>query len=390
MPPDAPTLHWRLSSFYFFYFASIGALIPYWGLYLQSQGYSAQQIATVFAVIMATKIVSPNILGWIADHTGQRMRLIRLASCLAVVSFFGVFVSTDYGWIILVMVIFSFFWNANLSQFEAVTLSHLGENVSGYSRIRMWGSWGFVIMVILLGVVFDSYGVEIFPLILTVLLLGIWICSFLVSDKKTEEVESHPIRLASVLRQPQVLIFLSICFLLQASHGPYYAFYSIYLEQNGYSRTLIGELWALGVIAEIIVFMLMYRLLRRWSVRVLLAASLFLTSIRWLMIAYFVDSLPLLIVAQCFHAASFGVFHAVAIHLIHQFFSGAVQGRGQALYSSIGFGLGGAMGALYSGYSWEGLGPEATFEIAALISFVAMCLTLVFLKSLPQGEKNSG
>ncbi len=389
MPPESLSLHWRLSSFYFFYFASIGALIPYWGLYLQSQGYSAQQIATVFAVIMATKIVSPNIWGWIADHTGQRMRLIRLASCLAIVSFFGVFVSTDYGWIILVMMVFSFFWNANLPQFEAVTLSHLGENVSNYSRIRLWGSWGFVITVMALGMIFDSYGVELFPLILAVLLLGIWACSFLVSDKKIRAVESSSVRLVSVLRQPQVLIFLLICFLLQASHGPYYAFYSIYLEQHDYSRTLIGELWALGVIAEIIIFMLMYHLLRRWSVRTLLAVSLLLTSIRWLIIAYFVDSLPLLIVAQCFHAASFGVFHAVAIHLIHQFFSGSVQGRGQALYSSLSFGLGGAVGALYSGYSWEGVGPEATFEIAALISFVAMCLALAFLKPLSKSLKNS-
>ena len=380
MPFKKTSLHWRLSGFYFFYFASIGALIPYWGLYLKSQGYSAQQIALVFAVIMGTKIISPNIWGWLADRTGQRMRIIRIASFLSIFIFLGVFISLDYSWIVFVMMVFSFFWNANLPQFEAVTLSHLGKNTHRYSTIRLWGSWGFVLMVIVLGMVFETYGVEIFPLIFSVLLLGIWISSFMVSDNKTLTHEKSDINLMSVLRQPQVLIFLLICLLLQASHGPYYAFYSIYLEQNHYSRSLIGQLWALGVIAEIAVFMMMHQLLLKFGVRYLLIVSLLLTSIRWLIIGYWVDSLPLLIIAQCFHAASFGVFHAVSIYLIHRYFPGSVQGRGQALYSSVSFGMGGALGALYSGYSWDNLGAPTTFSIAAMIAFVALLLTLCFLK----------
>jgi len=379
-------LYWRLSGFYFFYFASIGTLIPYWGLYLKSEGYSAQQIAFVFAVIMGTKIIAPNIWGWIADRMGQRMRIIRIASFLSVFAFLGVFISLDYSWLLFVMMIFSFFWNANLPQFEAVTLSYLGKDTHRYSAIRLWGSWGFVLLVIVLGIVFESYGVEYFPVIFSILLIGIWACSFLVSDKRNVSSKSENIDLMSVLRQPHVIAFLLICLLLQASHGPYYAFYSIYLEQNQYSRSLIGELWALGVIAEIIIFMVMHKLLPRWGVRRLLAISLLLTGIRWLMIGHFVDSLLMLIIAQCLHAASFGVFHAVAIHLIHRFFPGSVQGRGQALYSSLSFGAGGALGALYSGYSWDGLGSEMTFNIAALIAFIGLGLTVIFMKS---GKLNS-
>ena len=374
-------MHWRLSGFYFFYFASIGTLIPYWGLYLKSEGFSSQQIAFVFAVIMGTKIIAPNVWGWIADRLGQRMRIIRIATFLSIIAFCGVFVSLDFGWLLFVMMIFSFFWNANLPQFEAVTLSHLGKDTNRYSAIRLWGSWGFVLLVIILGIVFETYGVEHFPLIFSVLLLGIWACSFLVSDKKIETSEIETVSLMSVLRQPFVIAFFVICFLLQASHGPYYAFYSIYLEQHHYSRTLIGELWALGVIAEIVIFMLMYKLLPRWGVRNLIIVSLLLTSIRWLMIGHFVDSLVLLVIAQFFHAASFGVFHAVAIHLIHRVFPGSVQGRGQALYSSLSFGAGGALGAFYSGYSWDGLGAETTFNIAALVSFLALILAVLFLRS---------
>ena len=377
-------MYWRLSSFYFFYFASVGALIPYWGLYLNSEGYSAQQIALVFAVIMGTKIVAPNIWGWVADRTGHRMRIIRIATFLSIVAFLGVFVSLDYGWLVFVMMVFSFFWNANLPQFEAVTLSHLGKDTHQYSSIRLWGSWGFVLLVIVLGIVFEAYGVASFPVIFSMLLFGIWICSFLVADVNKQCRENDNINLMSVLRQPQVAAFLFICLLLQASHGPYYAFYSIYLEQHHYTRILIGELWALGVIAEIIVFMMMHKLLPRWGVKTLLVLSLFLTSIRWLIIGHFPDSLVLLVIAQCFHAASFGVFHAVAIHLIHQFFPGSVQGRGQALYSSLSFGAGGALGALYSAYSWDGLGAQMTFNIAAFISFIALILAIVFLSPQKQ------
>jgi len=373
-------LYWRLSAFYFFYFASIGTLIPYWGLYLQSQGFGAQQIAFLIAIIMGTKIIAPNIWGWIADHTGRRIYVIRIASFFTIICFLGVFISLEYLWLTMVMIAFSFFWNANLPQFEALTLNHLGKDTNRYSSIRLWGSFGFVLLVVILGVVFENYGVELFPWIFTLLLIGIWACSFLVKDQKSVSHDSTSVSLLTVLKQPRVSVFLLICFLLQASHGPYYAFYSIYLEQHSYSRTLIGQLWALGVIAEIVIFLVMHQLLPKYGVRTLLVISLILTGLRWLMIGYFVEWFPALVIAQCFHAASFGVFHAVAIFLIHQYFPGSVQGRGQALYSSLSFGAGGAVGAIYSGYTWEGLGPTMSFNIAAIISFAAVFLAYSCVK----------
>jgi PPP family 3-phenylpropionic acid transporter len=78
-----------------------------------------------------------------------------------------------------------------------------------------------------------------------------------------------------------------------------------------------------------------------------------------------------MISAQILHAASFGVYHAVAIQLIHNYFVGQHQGKGQALYSSVSFGAGGAIGSLYAGYTWESLGTTATFMIAAVVSLLA-------------------
>jgi len=332
------------------------------------------------AVIMGTKIIAPNIWGWIADHTGQRMRVIRVASLLSVICFAGVYLSLDYTWLLLVMVCFSFFWNANLPQFEAVTLSHLGKKVHNYSGIRLWGSLGFVLLVTLLGAVFEQYGVDLLPTVFIFLLLGIWLFSLLVTDKSHETHHHKSQSFKSILRRPPVLLFFIICFLLQASHGPYYAFYSLHLEQNEYTRTVIGQLWALGVIAEILIFLFMHKLLPKLGAARLLFISLLLTTIRWWLIGHYVDSMAVMFLAQCLHAASFGIFHSVAIHQIHQYFPANVQGRGQALYSSVSFGAGGAVGALYSGYSWDQFGAEWSYNIAGVISFVAVIFTLVYMK----------
>jgi len=173
------------------------------------------------------------------------------------------------------------------------------------------------------------------------------------------------------LRRKEVLSLIVAAFFLQASHGSYYSFYSLYLESYGYSRLLIGQLWALGVIAEIIVFMLMYKLLPRFGARKLFLSALLLTSLRWLLIAAFADNLAVLLFAQLLHAASFGVIHAVAIHLIHIYFKGRHQGKGQALYSSLSFGAGGAAGSLMGGWLWVASGPQSMFIVAAGISLLA-------------------
>ena len=367
-------IYWRLSGFYLFYFASLGALVPYWSLYLQSLDFSVTRIGQLIAILMATKIVAPNIWGWIADHTGQRMTIVRMASLLAAVSFATVFAVDSFWWMALVMAVFSFFWNASLPQFEATTMSHLGADTHRYSGIRLWGSVGFIIAVAGLGPLLGRYGTGLLPLVLMVLFVGIWLSSLSVPESAAGHLPLDQAPLGQVLKRPAVLALLGVCFLVQASHGPYYAFFSIYLEGHGYSTGVIGQLWALGVVAEIIVFLLMPRLLPRYGARKLLLFAVGLTSVRWLLIAGYADNWLIITLAQTLHAASFGLYHAVLIYLVHALFTGAHQGRGQALYSSLSFGAGGAAGSLISGYLWTGIGPEAMFQLAAVASLCALLL----------------
>ena len=362
-------MYWRLSGFYLFYFAALGALWPYWGPYLKTLGFNETEIGQLVAIIMATKIMAPYLWGWIADHTGHRIRIIRIASLLAVIAFAGIFIHQAFWWLALVMMVYSFFWNASLPQFEATTMSYLGDDTHRYSSIRLWGSFGFIVAVAGLGPVLGQFGAALVPVVFLFLLGGL-----LVPEQAAAPLLPGHDPITTVIRRPGVIALFMVCFLLQASHGPYYTFYSIYLQEHGYTFSEIGQLWALGVLAEIIVFLFMHQLLPRYGPRALLLASLALTALRWCLIGWFVDSVPIIAAAQLLHAASFGVYHAVAITLIHRYFKGRHQGRGQALYSSLSFGAGGALGSFGSGYLWQGLGAVPTFGFGAVLAASAFLL----------------
>ncbi len=369
---SASVPYWRLSSFYFFYFALVGAWLPFWPLYLQENGFNATDIGYLAGILMATKIVAPNIWGWLADKTGRRMAVIRGGSLIALVIFLGLFFRLDsFWWMAIIIAGYSFFWNAVLAQFEVVTLSHLGTRYQRYSQIRLWGSIGFIVAVTLLGYSFDYVSISWLPWVIVFLLLGIWLSSLTVDEKN----EIHPNQLErrslrKVIKQPAIIAFFVACFLLQVSHGPYYTFFSVYLEDHGYSRTVTGLLWSLGVVAEVVVFIVMHKLLSRFSLRQIMFASLIISVIRWLLLGFYVDDWMIVVVAQLMHAASFGSYHAFAVEMVRRFFTGGLEGQGMAMYSGLSFGAGGAVGAVLSGWVWE-FSPQITFTAAALACVLA-------------------
>ncbi|TNF34692.1 MAG: MFS transporter [Gammaproteobacteria bacterium] len=371
--------YWRLSGFYFFYFAVLGGLVPFWNLYLKHLEFTAPEIGFLSAIIMATKIIAPNIWGWLADHTGQRLRIIRIGAVCGALCFLGVFVNHSFAWFAVVIGAYSFFWNAILPQYEVVTLSHLEGRYHHYSLIRLWGSVGFIAAVLLLGAIFQYLPIDYLPHALTVMLFGILLCSVMLDGRE----KHHPDRKAggflAIARQPVVIVFFLCCFLMQVGHGPYYAFFSIYLQEHGIQPMMTGVLWALGVAAEVVLFLFMHRILQRFGIGHILMASLLLAALRWLMIGFFVDNWWMLLLAQLLHAATFGSFHAAAIEYVRQQFDGGYQGQGQALYSAMSFGAGGAVGAAASGLLWD-INPVWAFVMASVAATVALVLAGIFLR----------
>lgn len=369
--------YWRLSGFYFCYFATLGAFLPFWSLYLKQIGFTAAEIGELTAMLVATKIVAPYLWSWLADKTGRCLRLIRITSLFAMLFFGGFLYRHDYLWVAAVTVAFSFFWNATLPQFEAATLLHLRTEPQRYSRVRLWGSVGFVVAVLGIGRFLDNFSIEFLPWIISGLLMSNWLMALMTPEAKLDHDSQPAESLLQLLFKPELLAFFSVYLLLQVSHGPYYVFYSVYLQQHDYTATLTGLLWALGVCAEILVFIWMYSLLKYIGLRGLLLGSLALSMLRWLMIAYGAESLSVIVCAQLLHAASFGITHVVAIQLLHRYFGVHHQSKGQALYSSISFGLGGMLGSIYSGYFWDLLGGGTVFIIAGLACGLALLIAFI-------------
>jgi len=366
--------YWRLSGFYFFYFAFVGAMAPFWGLYLKSLEFNAFEIGVLMSLFQVMRIFAPNAWGWLADHLGRRVLIVQVAASLSLVSFLGMFAVTSFWWLFFVMSLISFFWSASLPLVEATTLSHLGDKTAKYGRIRLWGSVGFIISVIGLGYVLDFTPIRTLLWAILGIMIGLTLLSRHIPEAAVVPHAGDHLPLWHVLRRPAVLAFFIGGFLMAAAHGPYYTFYSIYLVDHGYSKSSVGLLWSLGVLMEIGIFLWMPRLTRRFTLRQMLLASFACAVLRFLMIGWGVGYVAVVLVAQMLHAVTFGVYHAAAVEMVHRFFRGKHQSRGQALYNSFTFGAGGTLGGLYAGMVWDGLGPALTFTIAAGCALAAWVL----------------
>lgn len=375
--------HWRYSLFYFLYFSSLGALVPYWSVYLKDLSFTALEIGELVASLGVTKIFAPYIWGWIADKTGQHVRIVQATSIIACLLFLPLVWVDTYWTIMLFMVLFSFFWNAALPQFEVVTMINLGAEKHRYSQVRLWGSLGFIFAVFLLAWLLEIISVSILPLAIFIMMLLIMLSSLSVKAPMQKNIDGGSI--LPIIKKPAVMALLLACFLMQLSHGPYYTFFTLFMKEQGYSVSLISSFWSLGVLAEVILFLFVHRLFKKGNAVSFMFLSLFITSIRWFLTAFYSDNLIVILIAQCMHAASFGLFHAAGIHLIDEYFPNH-KGRGQALYASVSFGAGGALGSLYSGYLWDYVSPTTMFVVAGVISMLGALLYRTIMANIQKNH----
>ncbi|MBF1164026.1 MAG: MFS transporter [Dechloromonas agitata] len=369
-----PLPYWRLSGYYFFYFAFIGAFSPYFGLYLQSLAFSAWEIGLLMSQMQLMRLVGPNLWGWLTDRFGWRLAIVRLAGGIGLAGFTAFFWLDRLPGMLLAMAVLAFFWSAALPLVETLTFDHLREERGRYSRIRLWGSIGFIVAVMATGALIDATSPLSVLWMCWSILLGILLNAMVLTEATPLAHDRAEMPIGNILRQGKVKALMAACFAMSAAHGAFYVFYSIHLDAHGYSKTEIGLLWSLGVVAEIVVFMLMASLARRFSLRDILLASFVAAVVRFVLMGWGVESAMLMIFVQLLHGLTFGAYHASAIAAVNQWFPGKTQGRGQALYSSLSFGAGGLLGALISGRTWDWLGSGWTFTLSAAFALVGVLL----------------
>lgn len=251
---------------------------------------------------------------------------------------------------------------------EAATVHVLYKDESfyhRYGRIRLWGSIGFITMVLIAGEIFQWQGIVIFPWLGVAVLILLVINTFFLREPKIERQPLVRGELRSVLRRSEVRWFLLSAFAMIFGHAALYVFYSLYLADLGYNKFEIGLFWTLGVFAEVVFFYLQSKVMARFSPTAILQVTFLFGVIRFVLIGYFAST-SLLILAQLMHAASFAAHHSASTRLIQTWFAGPMQARGQALFTTIAYGFGGTLGGLCAGWIWDQLGPNQVFGMAAL------------------------
>ncbi|MCS7102184.1 MAG: MFS transporter [Burkholderiaceae bacterium] len=369
---------WRLAPFYFGYFATAGILAPYFPLYLEWRGLSAAQIGIVMAVAQGMRVVGPTFWGWLADRTAHRERILRATAAAALLAFLPILAPGGFALVLTVMFVYHFFLTGQVPMAEAMAGAHLHRRIDAaaqYGRLRAWGSIGFIALVLATGPLLDRLGVAPTPYLVLALLAFTLAAAWYARDARGGEAQASAVSVRARLREPRVRWFFASALLMVFAHGAMYTYLSLYLAQLGYSKAAIGVFWVLGVVLEIGLFFVQGRLFARFALFTLLEATLLLAALRFLLTAEFADVVPLLALAQMLHAATFALHHSACVLTIQRWFPGRAATRGQALYISVGYGIGGTAGSLAAAGLWSSAGPAATFwssTLAALAGWVAV------------------
>jgi len=362
-----PSVRWAFGSFFFLYFAYVGLVSPYASLFFVDQGFNVIQISVLMSMLQITRIIGPFSWGWLSDYLSNRIGIIRFCACLASITFLAIFYLHSYIAFFVWMFILHTILSSLMPLGESATVHALFKDNSfdkRYGRLRLWGSLGFIAMVLFAGELFQRKSIALYPIVGAVVLLLLAIVTFRLHEPKVQRHKMVKGELLSVLQNPDVRWFLLSGFFMIFAHAALYVFYSLYLSKLGYNKFQIGLFWALGVSAEVIFFYFQSKVLSRLQPEIVLQASFGVGVLRFILIAFF----PLtwvLILAQVMHAGTFAAHHSAATKLLQRWFTGPLQARGQALMATVSYGLGGTLGGLCSGWIWDLAQPRDVFVMAA-------------------------
>src|SRR5688500_4550491 len=362
---------YRFGGFYFAYFAYTGALVADLPVSLAWRGLHAAELAFVLALPQLARIFAPAAWGAIADRTSRPRGIVAFSCAVTAVSFALLPFTTGPVDIALLIALMSVLAAGALPLVESITLGALAGQPGRYGPIRLWGSIGFVVTVLGAGAWLDLRPAGSLPVVLAVLALGSLAAPLSLPAPAALPSASAGERLQ--LSAPAWLL-IAAGFCMAAAHGTLYAFFTLHAQAQGYSGALIGALWTIGVLAEIAVFVFLPEIFRRHALSGILAIAFACAVLRFLAIGWAASVQWIWCLGQLLPGATFGAFHAASVAAVQRVFAAGAHARGQALFSGLSYGAGGAAGALLAGWAWEAAGPGIAFSVSALFGVAGLLL----------------
>ena len=362
-----------LAAFFFAYFAAVGVFEPFLTPWWRQIGFSPVEIGALSAIAPGVACIAPFLWTAYADATRQGRRIVRVNSWVAALA---ALLLPFLPWppaAALALLLFAVVRAPLIPLANAMTFQALEGRRQAYATIRLWGTVGYILIALLAGGAVDRLGLR--PTLLGAA-VALGACGAIAWRSRGREVQLPPIRLAdtlSSLGDRRLLLLLAAAGLSWMSYGPYAAFYTMYLDTLGYSRSFAGLAWAVAASSELLVMLLWSRLAPRCSSRTWFLTGLAAGPLRWLLAAA-ASGAPLLLLAQCLHAGSFGIFYLAAVERVDALARPGLRATTQGLFAAVTFGIGGLLGSLLGGWLYEPLGMRRLFLLTAAISAAAALL----------------
>ncbi|EOI3556693.1 3-phenylpropionate MFS transporter [Cronobacter dublinensis] len=359
---------------YFTYFFSYGIFLPFWSVWLAGVGVAPETIGLLLGSGLVARFLGSLLLAPRVKDPSRLVFALRLLATLTLLFALGFWFGHQTAWLFVILVGFNLFFSPLVPLTDALAATWQRQITMDYGRVRLWGSLAFVIGSALTGKLVSSYD---YRAILALLSLGV--ASMLIGmmlkpsvmpqgEARHNEAAGWPVWRKLVSENWR---FLACVSLLQGAHAAYYGFSAIYWQGQGYSASVVGYLWSLGVVAEIVIFALSKKLFSRFGARDLLLLSGVLGIIRWGLMGW-TTALPWLIVAQILHCGSFSICHLAAMRYIAAR-EGSEVIRLQSVYSAVAMGGGIAVMTVFAGFLYQHL-AGGVFWVMALVALPALCL----------------
>jgi len=350
-------LFFKLSAFYFFYFAAVGVYVIFLPKVLHDIGYNALEIGFIFALAPLMRFLTPFLFLKQIKLNQTVFKTALLLSVVCSVSFY-LTINNFYAFMINNAIL-----GASLSlilpYLEVTAIKILGKGK--YGKSRLFGSIGFTLISLMLGQ-FLTHPYVALHYYLTVNVLTVLFAFLLLryDDVKHDEgVSDEPFSFFKYWP-----FWVSI-FFMQLSFGGFYNFFTIYETDNGISLEMTSYMWSFGVICEIILFYYQAPLLKNNLLNII-KFCLGITVLRWFLLFLYPDNVTIAFLTQSIHAFSFGLYHSATIMFLYTLY--ANKKLAQQFMYGVAYGLGGFMGALIAGWLYG----EYLFLYCAIFTFLGL------------------